>query len=81
MPNSASLTSYLTRGVSYHAFSDHSGCVFYNHITGETVSTELNELDIYHNLTLTAENVPEETQQLIKQLINTGLITKLPKQA
>lgn len=35
------LKAILLEGVSFHAFNDLSGCSFYNHNTGETVSIQI----------------------------------------
>lgn len=66
----------VKEGVSFHAFADSSGCSFYNHNTGETISIEValgRLLDCYHSLH--DINLPEaEIYAFLDRLVLSGFI-------
>jgi hypothetical protein len=67
----------LKEGVSFHAYSDLSGCSFYNHNTGETISIEVcaDELLNYY-LSLNTQNLANtEIYTFINGLIQSNYIT------
>jgi hypothetical protein len=63
-------------GVSFHAFNDLSGCSFYNHNSGETVSIQVgaDELLEYY-LSLNTKVLPEkEIYAFLQSLIDSEFI-------
>ena len=66
----------VKEGVSFHAFADSSGCSFYNHNTGETISIEValgQLLDYYHSLN--NMNLPKaEIYVFLERLVLSGFI-------
>ena len=66
-----------TKGVSYHAFSDHSGSVFYHHVTGETLSCRYSLDDINQaldNNMLKDKTLTSEVTYALSTLIQAGFI-------
>lgn len=62
--------------MSFHAFNDLSGCSFYNHNTGETISIEVGSdelLDYYHSL-VTKNLVKVEIYDFLVGLIQSEYI-------
>ncbi|MFT6896154.1 MAG: hypothetical protein ACJA13_000551 [Paraglaciecola sp.] len=67
---------YLKKGVSFHAFNDVSGCSFYNHNSGETVSIQVgaDELFEYYR-SLNSQVLPEkEIYAFLQRLIDSEFI-------
>jgi hypothetical protein len=66
----------LNKGVHLHSFSDHSGCVFFNAYSGETVSVLISEAEITNILSSEKKllDYPDEIKAIITSLINKNII-------
>ncbi|WP_440903447.1 hypothetical protein ACMZOO_11325 [Catenovulum sp. SX2] len=67
--------------MSFHAFSDGSGCTFYNHITGETASLNVDRQALSQTYFRLGSDIDIDPILLdsISQLIKTGFLLELKK--
>jgi hypothetical protein len=69
------LGNSLKEGVLCHSFSDHSGCVFFQPSSGETLSVKLSELVLTELLSSRHQfNISDENKTVVESLINKGFI-------